>query len=71
MNRPYGMTEEELQVYKDAVGEHWAKVVYFLLWLENHDKNAMYGSYSVDEVVDSVAFILNKDPNEMRDLIDA
>lgn len=51
------------------MNEHWANIVFFLLWAEHQDANQMWGGIPIADAVDSLAAILNKDPNELRELI--
>ena len=51
------------------MNEHLANLVFFLLWAEKHNPNQMWGGIQVADAVDSLAAILNKDPNELRELI--
>lgn len=51
------------------MNEHFANLVFFLLWAEKHDPNQMWGGIYIADTVDSLAAILNKDPNELRKLI--
>lgn len=49
--------------------EHLANLVFFLLWAEKHDPNQMWGAIQITDAVDSLAAIINHDPNELRKLI--
>ena len=51
------------------MNEHHANLVFFLLWAERQDPNQMWGGIQIADAVDSLAAILNKDPNELRKLI--
>mgnify|MGYP001083221409 CR=1 FL=1 len=48
------------------MNEHYAKLVFFLLELEKESPHTMYATWRIDEVVDSLAAILNVDPNTLR-----
>lgn len=52
------------------MNKHWANLVFFLLWAERHDPNQMWGGIRIGDAVDSLAAILEKDPTELRELID-
>ena len=51
------------------MNEHFANLVFFLLWAERHDSNMMWGSITIGEAVDSLAAIIDRDPQELRRLI--
>lgn len=51
------------------MNEHYANLVFFLLWTEQHDPNQMWGGIQIADAVDSLAAILNKQPEELRELI--
>lgn len=51
------------------MNEHWANLVFFLLWAERQDPKQMWGGIQISDAVDSLAVILNKNPNELRGLI--
>lgn len=50
--------------------DDWAAIVYFLLWYEQHDPNAMWGGYWISEVVESLARRLHVTPEKLRELLD-
>jgi hypothetical protein len=51
------------------MNEHLANLVFFLLWAEKHDPNQMWGGVQIADAVESLAVILNKQPEELRELI--
>jgi len=51
------------------MNEHLANLVFFLLWAERHDPNQMWGGIEISDAVDSMAAILGKDPEQLRELI--
>lgn len=51
------------------MNDNLTKLTYFLLWLEQGRPNAMYGSYEIEEVVDSLAALVGVVPETLRGLI--
>lgn len=51
------------------MNQHLANVVFFLLWAERQDKNMMWGGITVGEAIDSLAAIIDCDPQDLRRLI--
>lgn len=51
------------------MNEHYANVVFFLLWAERQDPNQMWGGIQIRDAVDSMAAIIGKDPEQLRELI--
>jgi hypothetical protein len=51
------------------MNEHFAKLVFFLLELEREKPYTMYATWRVNEVVDSLAAIMNVEPYQLRDLV--
>ena len=51
------------------MNEHHANLVFFLLWAERQDPNQMWGGIQIAEAIDSLAAIIDRDPNELRKLI--
>lgn len=51
------------------MNEHYMKLTYFLLWLEYDKPNEIYGSYTVSEVIDSLAAIMDVEKEKLRNLI--
>ena len=51
------------------MNEHLANLVFFLLWAEKNDPNQMWGGIQIAEAIDSLAAIIDRDPNELRKLI--
>lgn len=51
------------------MNEHLAKLVFFLLELEKEKPSTMYATWRIDEVVDSLAAIMNVTPEQLRELI--
>lgn len=51
------------------MNEHFANLVFFLLWAEQHDPNQMWGGIQIAEAVDSLAAIIDRDPKQLRELI--
>ncbi len=44
------------------------KLVFFLLFAEQHNKNMMFGGYNIDEVVDALADIMKVPADKLREL---
>lgn len=51
------------------MNEHLANLVFFLLWAEQQDPNMMWGGIEISDAVNSLAAILGKDPEQLRELI--
>lgn len=51
------------------MNEHFANLVFFLLWAERQDPNQMWGGIQIAEAVDSLAAIIDRDPTQLRELI--
>ena len=51
------------------MNEHFANIVFFLLWAEQQDPNMMWGGIKVSDAVDSMAAIIDRDPKQLRELI--
>lgn len=51
------------------MNEHFAKLVFFLLELEKEKPYTMYATWRIDEVIDSLAAIIDRDPQQLRELI--
>lgn len=43
-------------------------IVYFLLWLEYNDPNAIWGGHYIRDVVDNLAILMDTDPDKLRRL---
>jgi len=51
------------------MNEHFANIVFFLLWAEQHDPNQMWGGIQISDAIDSLAAVINRDPEQLRELI--
>lgn len=51
------------------MNEHFANLVFFLLWAERDDPKMMYGSHTVSEALESLAAIMRVSVDELRGLI--
>ena len=51
------------------MNQHFANLVFFLLWAEQHDPHQMWGSVQISDAVDSLAAIIGSDPKTLRELI--
>ena len=51
------------------MNEHVANIVFFLLWAEQHDPNQMWGGIQISDAIDSLAAIIDRDPEQLRELI--
>ena len=51
------------------MNEHYAKLVYFLLELEKEKPYTMYATWRINEVVDSLAALMDVDPTQLRKLV--
>ena len=51
------------------MNQHFANLVFFLLWAERHDPKQMWGSIQISDAVDSLAAIIGSDPKTLRELI--
>jgi len=51
------------------MNEHYANLVFFLLWAEQQDQNMMWGGVRISDAIDSLAAIIGKDPEQLRELI--
>jgi len=49
--------------------DHLYKLVFFLLWAEQHNPKMMYGSHTVGEALESLAAIMRVSVDELRELI--
>ena len=52
------------------MSEHLTKLTFFLVHLERDRPGAMYGSYTIEEAVDSLAAIMQADPRGLRTLVE-
>lgn len=51
------------------MNEHFANVLFFLLWAEQQDSKMWFGGIKISEAVDSFAAIMNITPEQARELI--
>ena len=51
------------------MNEHFANLVFFLLWAEKQDPNMTFGSVRIDDAIDSLAVLFKCDPKQLRELI--
>jgi hypothetical protein len=51
------------------MNEHFANLVFFLLWAERQDAKQMYGGIRIDQAIDSLAAIIGRDPQQLRELV--
>jgi hypothetical protein len=51
------------------MNEHFANLVFFLLWAEQHDPKQMWGGIQIGNAIDSLAAIMGCDPRKLRELI--
>ena len=51
------------------MNEHFANLVFFLLWAERQDPNMCFGGIRIAEAIDSLAAIIDRDPKQLRELI--
>lgn len=51
------------------MNEHFANLVFFLLWAERQDPNMWFGGIQIAEAVNSLAAIIDRDPKQLRELI--
>jgi hypothetical protein len=51
------------------MNEHFANVLFFLLWAERQDSNMWFGGIRIAEAIDSLAAIMNVNPEQLRELI--
>ena len=51
------------------MSEHFANVVFFLLWMERTNPNQMWGGIELSDAINSLAAIMGCDPKELRELI--
>jgi len=58
-----------LSVWFVLMSEHFANVVFFLLWMERTNPNQMWGGIELSDAINSLAAIMGCDPKELRELI--
>jgi hypothetical protein len=51
------------------MNEHFANLVFFLLWAERQDPNMWFGGIPIADAIDSLAAIIDRDPKQLRELI--
>lgn len=51
------------------MNEHFANLVFFLLWAERDDPKQMWGGIRIADAIDSLAAIAGWDSKQMRELI--
>jgi hypothetical protein len=51
------------------MNQHFANIVFFLLWAEQHDPNMMWGGIRIRDAIDSLAVVIGCSPQELRKLI--
>ncbi len=51
------------------MNQHFANIVFFLLWAERSNPNMMWGSINISDAIDSLAAVLNVEPHQLREFI--
>jgi hypothetical protein len=51
------------------MNQHFANLVFFLLWAEQDNPKQMWGGIQIGDAIDSLAAIMGCDPQKLRELI--
>jgi hypothetical protein len=63
-----GDSEQTVPTQRE-IHDHFANLVFFLLWAERDDPKQMWGGVSITDAIDSLAAIAGWDSKKMRELI--